>query len=277
MSRGSRDDCQDKLDRYNAAKNEYNAFLDDMMVYQASYDQRVAQMINEDIPAKDKKIDMWQGKSAEINALLNGSNKNEALAAPGRINEIDQRLEQINKRLNEIMRLLDGVAEASQVQVLLSEGDNLAEERDGLLDERITLVTLIQRYNGVVEQVEQLDQEIKALQAEVAQMESELALAEEEAKADRWYIEDALMHLTNRKHIMLEIEGLWDDFDCREYFGELSGFNEKPMIDEEDIPDDEEPIDTGDYEVPESLDEPDDPGAGEEWNPGDYDDPIDTG
>lgn len=277
MSRGSRDDCQDKLDRYNAAKNEYNAFLDDMMVYQASYDQRVAQMINEDIPAKDKKIETWQAKSAEINALLNGSNKNEALAAPDRIKEIDQRLEQINKRLNEIMRLLDGVAEASQVQVLFSEGDSLAEERDGLLDERTSLVTLIQQYNGVVELVEQLDQEINALQAEVAQMESALALAEEEAKADRWYIEDALMHLTNRKYIMLEIEGLWDDFDCREYFGELSGFNEKPMIDEEDIPEDEEPIDTGDYEVPESLDEPDDPGAGEEWNPDDYNDPIDTG
>ena len=277
MSRGSRDDCQEKLDRYNTARDEYTTYMDDIAVYQASYDLRVAQMINEDIPAKNEKVEIRQGKLYEISALLDGSNKNEALTAPDRIDEIDQRLEKINERLNKIMGMLDGSAGPSEVQALFGEGDNLAAERDGLLNERHGLVALIQRYNEVVEQVEQLDQEIKMLEAEIAQMENNIDITESEAAADRNYVETAESHASNRRYLMSEIQALWDDFECSEYFGELPGFDEVPAINEEDIPEDEEPVDTGDYEVPEPIDEPGEPEENEDWNPDGYDDPAATG
>lgn len=276
MSRGTRDDCQEKLDRYNTVLAEYDSFMDDIAVYKASYDLRVAQLTNE-VMAQDEKIEIQQGKRYEITALLGGSSKSEALAAPDRVEEIDQRLTNINERLNEIMRLLDGSAEPSEVHALISEGEALAAERESLLGERLTLVNLIQRYNEVVEQIEQLDREIKALQAEIDEMKNNIAIAEDEAKADSYYIDTAESHASNRRSIMLEIEGLWDDFECSEYFDDLPGFEDLQMIDEEDIPDDEESIDTGDYEVPESLEEPGDPEEGEDWNPDDYEDPADTG
>jgi hypothetical protein len=277
MARGSREDCQEKLDRYMTAKTEYEAYRDDVIVYKASFDLRVAQLVDEDIPARKEKEKERDRKRAEIGVLLGGASKEQAESAESRIAEIDGRLREINGRLNEIMRRLDGEAEPSEVPALFSEGDALAQERSDLLTERRGLVELIGRYNENVRSIQRLDGEVQALEAEIARMQQRIDALESEAAADKNYYEEAQGHADHRKYLMGKIAALWDDYECAVYFGELEAVDEVPLLGDEEIPDSEEEVDTGDYEVPGEIDEPEAPDEGEDWDPGQYDYEDDTG
>jgi hypothetical protein len=163
------------------------------------------------------------------------------------------------------------------VPALFSEGDALAQERSELLSERQGLVEVIRRYNENARSIQSLDDEVKALEAEIAQMQQNIDALESEAAADKNYFEEAQGHADHRKYLMAEIAARWDDYECAVYFGELEGFDEVPLLGDDEIQDDEEEVDTGDYEVPGEIDEPEGPDEGEDWDPGDYDYEDDTG
>ena len=272
MPTASQEACQGKLDRYKTAQGEYIGYMDEALISKASYDFRVEQLIEEDIPAKDEKVEERQGKLYEIQDLLGGASEEAAQSASGRIDEIDIRLGEINDRLNEIMGLLDGAAEPMEVPLLFSEGDALAQERDELLSERSPLVVLVETYNAVRDEVTQLDSDVQALQEVIERMEEDINTLESEAMADYNYFEEQLSYADTQKYRMLEIEGTWEDYGCSDYGMDLPGFDEEDL-DLDDIPeDDESPLDTGDYEIPEEIDDPGEPDEGDEWDPEDYED-----
>lgn len=278
MPKTSRETCEEKLENYNVQKGEYDAFRDDVINYKASFDFTVKRLEEDEIPAKEAKVEERQGKLDEISGLLGGASTEEAQAASGRIEEIDARLAEINARLNEIMALLDGEAEPMEVPLLFDEGERLAAERDTLLTERSALETLIDTYNSVVGQIESLDGEVKALDQEIEEMQRNIDALEQEAMADKNYYEEAQGHAAHRRYNMEEIEATWEEYECSGYGMSLPGFDEEAIPDLDDVPeDDESELDTGDYEIPEEIDDPGEPDEGEDWNPDDYESLNDTG
>lgn len=278
MARGSKTDCEDKKKRYLAAKREYDTFRDDVLVYKASFDTRVEDLLSNDIPARKEKERLRDQKVAEIRTLLSGTDTAEAENAQSRITEINDRLNEINDRLNVIMGRLDGSAEPGEVPSLFAEGDALAQERQDLLTEHQYLSDVIRRYNQNVQEVQRLEGIVTTLEDEIEQMQQDIDAAETEAAADKNYFEEAQGHADHRKYLMAQIKSEWNDYECAVYGEELEDYQETPVLDDSDIPDEaESETDNGDYEVPEELEDPEDADEGEEWNPEEYEDLEDSG
>ena len=266
MSRASKDDCEKKLATYMGLFHGYNYHLAEYKTYRAAFDEKLAELLNEHIPAKNTKVGDRQSKWEAIRDLLGGVDGAAARAASGRITAIDARKAAIKSRILEIMQLLDGQAEPMEVHNLFSEARILTSEETALDTEREGLVELVNLYNSVINEVKPLEDDVNTLTGEIETLQETIDRIEGEAAQDRNHYDVEWQRALSRKNRMDTIMAQWDEFECSSHGLSLPEYENSSSTEGDEVPEDSEDEDEDEMEIPDELEEPGEPEESEEFD-----------